>query len=148
MTIRPRIRVLLPLLTLTLALATATTALAQTSASFQVTFGSTPHWTSVRGTRVQEIRTDERPNYDMFRYGGGYYVYNDNRWYMSRRGRGQFRAIDERRVPSELTQVSKDHWHNYPSSWQDENGNSRYGHNQGRGRGNRQAQPADDRGHH
>jgi hypothetical protein len=96
-----------------------------TSATLQVNFGTTPHWTSVRGTRVREIRQADRPGYDMFRYGGHYYAYNNNRWYTSNRDRGSYAPIDDRSVPSELSRVPRDHWQNYPSSWVDANGNPR-----------------------
>jgi len=78
---RSRIQILLPLLAMSLTLGMIGSAQAQdASANFQVTFGSRPHWTSVQGTRVQEIRQADRPDYDMFRYGGNYYAYNNNRW--------------------------------------------------------------------
>jgi hypothetical protein len=128
---------LLPLLALGMTVAMAATVYAQTStsASLTVSFGTAPHWTAVQGTRVQVIRDRERPDYDMFRYGGSYYVYNNDRWYMSRRSRGQFRAIDERQVPVELSRVPRNHWRNYPTAWAErdnrhDNGNRRHG-NQG-----------------
>ena len=130
---------LLPLLVVGITLAMAVSAQAQnrqyqgsggTSASLQITFGTTPHWTSVRGTRVSVIRQSERPDYDMFRYGGRYYAYQNNRWYMSRRSRGQFNSIDDRYVPTELSRVPRDHWRNYPSGWGD---NNRYPNSDRRG---------------
>ncbi len=140
MTIRPTRHLLLPLLALGMTLAMVASAHAQsgyprtggTSATLQITFGSTPHWTSVRGTRVQQIRQGERPDYDMFRYGGTYYVYSNDQWYSSRRGRGQFRAIDARFVPRELTRVPREHWRNYPSAWGNQYGNPRSDNNRRR----------------
>jgi hypothetical protein len=79
------------------------------------------------------IRTNERVGYDMFRYGGNYYVFQNNRWYMSRRAQGQFMAMDERNVPNELTRVPRNQWRSYPSAWVDQNGNPRYD-NRGRNR--------------
>jgi hypothetical protein len=138
---------LLPLLALSAALAMATSAHAQnrhydasranypsnTSPSIQVTFGTTPHWSTIRGTHVREIREGQRPDYDMFSYGGNYYVYSNNQWYRSRRPRGQFVVIDERLVPREFVSIPRTHWHNYPSAWADNNGNNGRG-NHGRGR--------------
>jgi hypothetical protein len=120
---------LFPILALCTTLAMTSAAHAQdgASASLQVTFGHSPHWVGVQGTRVREIRTTDRPNYDMFRYGRSYYVYNNNRWYSSRRSNGRFRAIDDRNVPTEISRVPRDHWHNYPSSWQDQNRGPRSG---------------------
>ncbi len=97
-----------------------------TDTNFQVNFTTAPHWTTVRGTHVREIRQGERPDYDMFRYGRNYYVYNNNQWYRSGRSNGEFTVIDERSVPSELSRVPRQHWHNYPSQWSDRDNNSRW----------------------
>ena len=42
----------------------------------------------------------------------------------SPRAQGQFTAIDEGRVPKQFSHVSRDHWHNYPSGWNDQNGHN------------------------
>jgi hypothetical protein len=89
-------------------------------ATLQVTFGTRPHWVGVQGTRVEVIPANERPAYDVFRYGGSYYAYNDNRWYSSSRESGNFTLIEDRSVPSELTRVPREHWRNYPSAWQNQ----------------------------
>jgi hypothetical protein len=91
----------------------------------QVSFGSSPRWNSIHGTRVREIRSADRPDYDMFGYDGSYYVYNNNRWYSSRQRTGEFTEIDERSLPSAFTDIPRDHWRNYPSGWQDSNGDRR-----------------------
>jgi len=115
---------LLPLLVLGMTVAMSAPLHAQehgsggTSASLQVTFGTAPHWSGIAGTRVREIQSADRPGYDMFRYGNGYYVYNNSHWYTSRRGNGQFRMIDDRTVPSELRKVPRDHWRSYPAGWE------------------------------
>ena len=117
-------RIWLPILVLGMALAVAQpahVAVAATGASFQVTFGTAPHWDGIPGTRVREIRTAERPDYDMFQYGGNYYAYNNNHWYSSCHSSGQFREIESRRVPGALSKVPSEHWHNYPSGWGDKN---------------------------
>ncbi len=119
MTIRPRTYLLSPLLALSLALGFAGSVRAQDRATLQVTFGTRPHWTTVRGTRVREIRSSERPDYDMFRYGNRYYAYTGDRWYYSNRDRGEYQPIDDREVPRELARVPRDHWHHYPQTWQD-----------------------------
>jgi hypothetical protein len=132
---------LLPLLVLGLSVALAAASQAQdrqhqgsggTSASLQITFGTTPHWSGVRGTHVRMIRQAERPDYDMFRYGSYYYAYNNNHWYRSRQMRGNFSAIDDRSVPREFSKVPRDRWHSYPQGWSDQNDNrrdGRYGQN-------------------
>ena len=106
---------------------------AEAPVTLQVQFGGRTHWTGIRGTRVRELRQSERPNYDIFRYGSNYYVYNHNRWYMSRRSTGQFAVIDDRFVPRDFSNIPREHWRNYPTAWLDENGNPRRG-NQGRDR--------------
>jgi hypothetical protein len=109
------------------------------STTFQVNFGNTPHWTGVYGTRVEMIPVAERPNYDVFRYGGTYYAYDSNRWYSSPRDRGEFTVIDDRSVPTELTRVPREQWHNYPAAWGQQNqtpASNGNGHGNGNGRGN------------
>ncbi len=149
-------RLLAPSFALSLALAITVAAQAQnrhdqmasgTAASLQINFGSAPRWRTIRGTNIREISGDQRPDYDMFRYGGNYYAYCNDRWYRSRRDRGEFMWIEDRYVPSQFTRVPRDHWRNYPAAWTDEHGNSRYGrrgndrgHGYGKGKG-------DDNGH-
>ena len=62
---------LLPLLALGMTLALAAPSHAQyrrdsgstgTTASLRVSFGTAVHWTSIQGTRVEEIQPGERPN--------------------------------------------------------------------------------------
>jgi hypothetical protein len=117
-----------------------------TAGTFQVSFGSTPHWAGVSGTRVEVVSGADRPAYDVFRYGGTYYAYNNNRWYSSTRDRGDYTMIQDRSVPTELSRVPREQWHNYPTTWGNQNGdpgandngpgNSRGGKDhQNRGRG-------------
>ncbi|HEX6031478.1 MAG TPA: hypothetical protein VFY90_08595 [Tepidiformaceae bacterium] len=91
-----------------------------TSGVLRVSYGTAPRWMSVRGTRVEEIPMAQRTRYDVFRYGGSYYAYDNNRWYSSSRESGDFMAIDARSVPSELSRVPREHWRNYPTTWQDQ----------------------------
>ena len=133
-------QLLLPMLALcmTVALAATAPAQAQTSASLQINFGSTPHWTSSGVTGVRRIHEGEGPGYDMFRYGGYYYAYNEDRWYRSRTARGQYWPIEQRYVPSAFARVPRGHWRHYPSNWSDrDNQGDRGGRgNQGNGNGN------------
>jgi hypothetical protein len=100
-----------------------------TSMTLRVSFGSTPHWTSIHGTHVQQIRERERPDYDIFRYGGHYYAYQHGEWYMAYQTRGPYRWIDERAVPSALYRVPSEHWRAYPAGWSHGNqGNHSNGH--------------------
>jgi len=106
-----------------------------TSATLQVRFGSTPHWTGVSGTRVEVVPMGERPDYDVFRYGGTYYVYNSDRWYSSPRESGQFTLIADQDVPTEFSRVPRQEWRHYPSAWNGQDNNNRQDDN-GRGRHN------------
>ena len=135
MTHRSKYSLLLPLLALCLTLAVS--AQAATSASLQINFGSAPHWTGIRGTHVSEMRDSERPGYDMFRYGGMYYAYNDEHWYRCRTQRGNYVLIEERYVPREFSRVPRGHWKRYPAAWGDrhDNGDNGRGNNNGRGNG-------------
>jgi hypothetical protein len=105
---------------LALGLAFATSARAQ-DATLQVRFGTHPHWESVRGTHVRVIRDRDRPDYDVFRYGGWYYAYNNDHWYRSHRAEGDYRAVDDRDVPSDFQRVPRERWRNYPSTWPQRN---------------------------
>jgi hypothetical protein len=129
MIVRTKTRLVAPLLAMSMALVLAASASAQdrqyqrsqsSGVSLQINFGSTPHWSRVPGTQVREIRQGDRSDYDVFQYGRSYYAYNhrNDRWYMSRRWRGQFRLIDDRAVPSDLRRVPRDHWRYYPTSWE------------------------------
>jgi hypothetical protein len=98
------------------------TAPPEISGTLRVDLGNSPRWSSIQGTGVREIRQGPRPDYDVFSYGGSYYAYNNNRWYMSHQRSGQFNAIDDRDVPSDFTRIPRNHWRNDPSGWQDRRG--------------------------
>jgi hypothetical protein len=132
MNVPSKSRLLAPLLAMGMALVLVASASAQdrqytrsqsSGVSLQINFGSTPHWSRVPGTQVRMIRQGDRTDYDIFQYGRSYYAYNNDneRWYMSRRSRGHFRLIDDRAVPVELRRVPRNHWRNYPASWEDRN---------------------------
>ena len=99
-----------------------------TDATFQVSFGSRPRWGAVRGTRVMEMRSRQRPDYDVFRYGGTYYVYSNDRWYSSDRPDGAYRYVDDSSLPRDLRRVPRNHWRHYPQGWQ----HDRWGHDDNR----------------
>jgi hypothetical protein len=154
MDVRPKASFLVPLLALGMTLATVATVRAQnrpyerrqdSQTSLTITFGSRPHWVGVPGTSVREIRQGDRTDYDMFRYGRTYYAYNsaNDRWYASRGWRGEFVMIDDRSVPQELRRIPRNHWRNYPVSWDRRNHwDRRY---RDRDQGDRGYQSRDDR---
>lgn len=88
-----------------------------TSSTLRVEFGRSLHWTAIPGTRIEELPVSERTRYDVFRHGGSYYAFDDDRWFMSARERGDFREIDDRDVPDEFSAIPRDHWRAYPNRW-------------------------------
>jgi hypothetical protein len=90
------------------------------STTLQMNWSGNPHWRTIRGTRVMELRADERTDYDVFRYRGGYYAYANGHWYMAHHQNDSFVMIDDRAVPAEFSSIPRDHWRNYPSGWQDQ----------------------------
>lgn len=120
------------------AVASAPAAFARTSISVsfnappppQVEFRTRPRWEMVPGTEVYRIN-DYDSGYDMFRYGGYVYVYNDGYWYRSSSYRGPFVAVREEYVPAQIYSVPRDSWHNYPTRVR----NDQYRHDNGYHRG-------------
>jgi hypothetical protein len=90
-------------------------------------FGLTrnPHWMKVRGTKVMVIRDQDRPDYDMFRFGRDYYVCSSGHWYRSTNWRGSFRPIDGAVLPGDFRKVPREYWRTFPSGWND-NGRMRH----------------------
>ena len=84
-----------------------------------IDLGRHPRWNRVRGTRVYQINGPR--DYDAFRYGGNYYVRDNDRWYRSHRTRGEFVQIDDRAVPREFQQMNRGHWQQQNTGWQDRN---------------------------
>ncbi len=54
------------------------------------------------------------PGYDMFRYGGYYWVQSDGYWYRCDRYDGSFVVVDAREVPRHVYRVSAERWHHHP----------------------------------
>lgn len=120
--------------------ATTSVRIAVSSASgvLDVRIGSEPRWSEIRGTRILRIDDRDCPDHDVFRYGGVYYIFDDGRWYASRRARGRFLRIEDRRVPAALCALPREHWRRYPSDWMVRNrrhGGEGRGHERGRGEG-------------
>ena len=102
----------------------------------RITFTTSPHWVTVPGTTVYRVRDDERPSYDMLRYGSRYYVYDQGYWYRSSRWNGPFVTIEERYVPTVFYDVPRTHWRNYPPGWANrKNPHSTGRHDNGRHKG-------------
>jgi hypothetical protein len=107
------------------------------SSTMQIDLGYATRWSMIRGTRVQMVRGRQRPEFDLFRFGGDYYAFDSDHWYTSHSGRGEYTRIGDRMVPDELRRVPRMMWRNYPPRWLSENGDSRrdrYGRNPYAGR--------------
>ncbi|MEO5618785.1 MAG: hypothetical protein ABIS67_13540 [Candidatus Eisenbacteria bacterium] len=100
-----------------IAAATESRAWNRVPAAPTVAFSITPRWEVIPGTRVSWVRQQERPNYDLFRYGSRYYIYNDGYWYRSDRLNRRFTVIDERYIPIAFADVPTRHWRSYPPGW-------------------------------
>jgi len=75
----------------------------------RVVFRAEPRWVMVPQSRVTIIEED--PGYDMFRYGGWYYVCNGGYWYRAHGYRGPFAVVDVRSVPRPVFDVPAERWH-------------------------------------
>jgi penicillin-binding protein 2A len=107
--------------------------------TLSVSFGSTPQWTYVPNTRVEQVAIAQRPSYDVFRYGGSYYAYSNDTWYRSSQQTGTYAMIAVQSVPSEIGNVPPANWRNYPANWRNgdgNNGNHNGNGNNGNGNGN------------
>lgn len=60
------------------------------------------------------VVTDPSVRYDMFRYGGAWFVYSGGYWYRSSTSRGPFAVVDVRYVPPPVLEVPPGHWKNHP----------------------------------
>jgi hypothetical protein len=130
---------------LTLAVATTASASSRTYFGFQIGISNAPppprvYYRSAPPvyfepeTQVYVVR-DNYADYDMFRYGGYWYVCDDDYWYRARSYGGPFITVDVRSVPTRLFEVPQRRWHRYPGGlarWHQSNGR---GH--GHGWGNR-----------
>jgi hypothetical protein len=57
---------------------------------------------------------DDRCNYDFFRYGVYWFIWNDGYWYRARSYRGPFQVIEARYVPTAIWNVPSRHWRHHP----------------------------------
>ena len=83
----------------------------------RLTFTHTPQWQQVSGTPVFMVRDEDRPDFDMFRYGNTYYIYDNGNWFRANRWNGTYQWFDEAYVPSALARVPEAEWRSYPSAW-------------------------------
>jgi len=130
-------------LLLAVALAAAGCAPAGTSASLQIRsappppsfqFNDEPRFNLLADRNVSVI-ADDNFGYDMFSSGGNYYLYNGGYWYSSSSARGQFVAVDSRRVPKQVFKVNDKQyrWRSHPAGWK--GGDNNQGHHDNGGPG-------------
>ena len=110
------------LLALSLALALAPSAGAGTYYGFTVGVNNAPppprivlverpEFVAVPGTLVYAVGNT---NYDVFRYNGRYFLYNDGYWYRSSRTSGPYVVMDVRSVPEPVLRVPSRTWKHHP----------------------------------
>lgn len=97
--------------------ATATATATVSTWTPSVSFKTEPRWVVIPGTTVYQVRTSERPRYDLFRYGSDYYVYQNGNWYLASSMSGPYAAITVDRVPTEFRSIRQTYWRSYPKGW-------------------------------
>jgi hypothetical protein len=109
---------------LLLGLSLPATSFAGTNASINIQIGNAPpppvivyreepRSILVPGTTVYVLEGD-RHDYDCFRYGVYWYIWNDGFWYRSRNWRGPFTTIAVKYVPRAVINVPQKHWKRHP----------------------------------
>ena len=79
----------------------------------RVVFQSQPDIVVVPGSTVYVVE-DPECDYDMFRYGGFWFVYDDGYWYRARAYRGPFTVVDVRYVPRQVLTLPPPRWKHHP----------------------------------
>lgn len=105
-----------------------------------IVFRQQPHWVQVPQSRVYVVERYERPAYDMFRFGGFYFIFSDGYWYRSRRYDGPFVYVQESYVPQPIFTVPVAEWRSLPPGIAKKYRNDDRGWGHGRGRGHGRGQ--------
>jgi len=77
-----------------------------------IVFQREPRLIVVPGSTVYVLEDD--CDYDVFRYGVFWYVFNDGYWYRARTYRGPFSSVHARYVPSAISNVPAKYWRRHP----------------------------------
>ena len=77
----------------------------------RVVFVERPDVVIVPGTSVYVV---ENTDYDVFQYGGSYYLSSGGYWYRSRSYNQPFAVVDVRSVPSAVLTVPSGNWRHHP----------------------------------
>jgi hypothetical protein len=78
-----------------------------------IAFRTQPQAVTVAQTKVV-IVDDDAFGWDMFRYGGSWYLYSNGFWYRAASYRGPFRCVDVRVVPTVVLRIPPERWRNHP----------------------------------
>jgi hypothetical protein len=107
---------------------------------------SEPHFRYLSDLQVSVV-SDESFGYDMFSVGGSYYLYSEGYWYRSQNPRGDFVAVDARRVPRRILDVDDQQyrWRRHPEGWRA--GRQKVDHDDRHGRGDNNGQGNGGRDH-
>lgn len=73
-----------------------------------VVFRREPRVVVVPGSTVYMVSDDS--DYDVFRYGVYWYVFNDGYWYRARAHRGPYAVVSARYVPAAIVNVPPKYW--------------------------------------
>ena len=74
-----------------------------------IVYREEPRSILVPGTTVYVIEGN-RHDYDAFRYGVYWYIWNDGYWYRSRNWRGPFAVTSVKYIPRAILNVPERHW--------------------------------------
>ncbi len=80
-----------------------------------IVFRARPHERFDPGARIYIIDDPGVGDYDCFRYGGYYWVFNDGYWYRARDWRGRFAVVHPRYVPTAFYRVPPARWKHHPN---------------------------------
>lgn len=73
-----------------------------------IVFREEPHLFVVPGSTVYVVKDD--CDYDVFRYGVYWYVFNEGNWYRARTHRGPYQTVSARYVPTAIVNVPPRYW--------------------------------------
>jgi hypothetical protein len=82
----------------------------------RIVLRTAPRWRMVPNTRIY-VATNTSTEYDLFRVGNAYYLYDDGYWYRGTRLNGAFVVTSEDRVPREFIRVPRSQWRHGPPEW-------------------------------
>jgi hypothetical protein len=81
-----------------------------------VVYRHEPRWVMYPEERVYVV-DDDALGYDYFRYGGWYWIYDNDRWYHARRYNGPFMAVRGEYVPEPIWRMGgRYHWRHQPAA--------------------------------